>query len=119
MAVIRCKTGVRFRQFPPGLLRILEVLGQIALDGQALVPGLPNELVITSANDSEHLPTSRHYRDEALDIRCKSFPNQATKDIFCMTLRARLGPKFTVLHEYPGGEQEHVHIQVRKGGTYP
>jgi len=117
--MIVCKPGVIFKRFTPALVRILEALDSIALSGRALVPGMPEDLVITSANDSTHSPTSRHYRDEALDIRSKSFPTRASKDLFRMTLQARLGPKFTVLFENEGGEQEHFHAQVRKGGTYP
>lgn len=119
MSGLLVKEGVVFRRFTPGLLRILDALSSIALSGRALVPGMPDDLVITSANDSTHLPSSRHYRDEALDVRSKSFTTRAAKDIFAMTLRARLGPKFTVLFESEGTEHEHFHVQVRKGGTYP
>jgi hypothetical protein len=36
-----------------------------------------------------------------------------------MTVQARLGPKFAVLFEDKDTGNEHFHIQVRKGGTYP
>ncbi len=119
MATLVCKDDVRFRAFTPGLVRILSALDSIALSGPALVPGLPDELVITSANDSTHGPSSRHYKDEALDVRSRTFPNQASKDLFRMTLQSRLGPKFTVLLEGEHTANEHFHVQVKKGGTFP
>jgi len=117
--MIVVKPGVVFKRFTPALVRMLEALQSIGLSGRELVPGMPEDLVITSANDSTHGPGSRHYKDEALDLRSKSFPTRASKDIFRMTLQSRLGPKFSVLFENEGGEQEHFHCQVRKNGTYP
>jgi hypothetical protein len=119
MTEIHVKPGVVFKRFTPALIRMLGALESIALEGRGLVPGMPDELVITSANDGTHSALSRHYRDEALDVRTKSFPNRASKDQFRMALQCKLGPKFTVLLENEGGAQEHAHIQVRKGGTYP
>ena len=117
--MILVKSGVKFQRFTPALVRMLDVLDSITLSGRALVPGMPEDLVITSANDGAHMVGSRHYRDAALDIRSKTFPNLATKDLFCMVLRTRLGPKFTVLLENAGTDNEHAHIQVKKGGVYP
>lgn len=119
MSTIAVKEGATFRRITPALVRILEALVSIAMSGRALVPGMPDELVITSVNDSTHLPTSRHYRDEAMDLRSHSFPNRASKDTFLMTLQARLGPRFTVLFEGEHTEQEHFHVQPKKGTTYP
>lgn len=113
------KPGVTFKRFTPALIHILNVLLQITQEGRELVPGMPEDLVITSANDSTHQSNSRHYKDEALDIRSKSFPHRASKDLFRMNLQTRLGPKFTVLFEYEGQAQEHFHAQVKRGGTYP
>ena len=119
MGVIVVKPGAVFKRFTPGLVRMLEALMSIALSGRELVPGMPEDLVITSANDSTHGSGSRHYRDEALDVRSQSFTTRASKDIFRMTLQARLGEKFTVLFENEGTDSEHFHCQVRKGGSYP
>ena len=113
------KPGVTFKRFTPALIHMLNVLLQIAQEGRDLVPGMPEDLVVTSANDATHATTSRHYKDEALDIRSKSFPHRAAKDLLRMNLQARLGPKFTVLFENEGGAQEHFHCQVKRGGTYP
>lgn len=119
MTALLVKPGVTFKRFTPALVHILNTLLQITQEGRELVPGMPEDLVITSANDSTHAANSRHYRDEALDIRSKSFPHRAAKDLFRMNLQSRLGPKFTVLFENENGPQEHFHAQTRKGGTYP
>lgn len=119
MSALVVKTGAVFHRFTPALVHMLNVLLQMAQEGRDLVPGMPEDLVITSAHDSTHAATSRHYKDEALDLRSKSFPHRAAKDLFRMNLQSRLGPKFTVLFENEGQAQEHFHVQVKKGGTYP
>lgn len=116
MSVVTCKTGVRFKGFTPGLCRLLTVLTELASEGGA---DLPAALVITSANDSTHGPTSRHYRNEAIDIRSKNFTSHAAKLQFRADYEARLGPKFRVLMESVGTPNEHFHAQIKKGGTYP
>lgn len=75
-------------------------------------------LVITSANDGQHMPTSRHYRDEALDIRSKTFASNAGKYRFRSDFERALGPQFRVILEGLGTENEHFHAQVRKGHEY-
>ena len=114
MSVLRVKQGVVFKAFTPALLRILGALESIATQGRTAVPGLPDDVVITSANDGTHMVGSSHGRDEALDIRSKSFPNKATKQQFEWELKARLGPLFTVLFEYEGTEREHWHVQRKQ-----
>ena len=66
MAILVCKPTVRFSVFTPTLLRLLRGVYTVArtLD-------TPSEVVITSANDSQHSPQSRHYLNEALDLRVK------------------------------------------------
>lgn len=104
---MRCKPSVRFKAFTPALLRILRAVHTVA-------PGS----VITSANDSTHGPHSRHYTDEAIDLRTKDLPTLQAKKDLAAALRAELGPAFTVLFESPGGEQEHLHLQPKKGTSY-
>ena len=119
MSEIHVKAGVIFKRFTPALIRMLGALDSIALSGVASVPGLPDVITITSANDGKHAENSRHYKDEALDVRSKNFPTRASKDLFRMQLGCRLGPKFTVLLESEHQANEHLHVQVRKNGTYP
>lgn len=113
MAGLACKPSVRFKAFTPALLRILRGVWTVA---QSCVD-VP-EVVITSANDSTHGPTSRHYANEAVDLRSKSFPSVTAKQKFGALLKAELGPAFTVLFEGAGTPNEHWHIQPKKGTTY-
>jgi len=105
--MITCTPSVRFRAFPPAMLRILAALQRVCPD-----------IVITSANDATHAPTSRHYTHEALDLRTRTLPSEAAKRQLAAQLRADLGPAFTVLYEDPGGPNQHLHIQPRKGTVY-
>jgi hypothetical protein len=70
-------------------------------------------LVITSANDSTHKANSKHYSNEALDVRSKSF-GAAARSLFIDALRKELGTAFTVLYECDGTPNAHLHIQVAK-----
>jgi hypothetical protein len=113
MARLTVKSSVRFKAFPPAMLRMLMGLYAVA----ASIDDVP-ELVITSANDSTHSPNSRHYRDEALDIRVHNFPTEAARRRLAATVRDVMGPQFTVLYEAAGTPQAHVHIQVKRAHTY-
>ena len=82
------------------------------------------QLVVTSINDNgprggghSRRPKSRHYSDEAIDLRTHTIPASqrvAVRD----WLQARLGGQFTVLLEDPNLPNEHLHIQVRKGHVF-
>lgn len=114
--MVICKSSVRFKRFTPAMMALLNTLYAVDLGKLA---GQPEDLVITSANDSGHMATSRHYRDEALDVRSKSFASVAAKRAFRAHLEAQLGPQFRVLLEQLGTPNEHFHCQVRKGMTFP
>lgn len=113
--MVICKSGVTFRGFPPAMVHMLTVL-RVASEAHQEVPD--KTLVITSANDSTHAQGSRHYSNEALDVRSKSFKTGADKHSFRSKLAADLGEQFTVLLEGEGEAQEHFHIQVRKGHVF-
>ena len=113
--MVICKASVRFKRFTPAMLALLHALD--AAD-RNFVDGQPTDLVITSANDATHGPKSRHYTDEAVDVRSKTFPAQ-TKAVFRAALERALGPKFRVLYEGAGTPNEHFHCQVRRGMAYP
>lgn len=79
----------------------------------------PENLTITSINDGVHSPNSRHYTDEAIDIRTHNFESTEQKRIFASRLEEYLGvTKFRVLLENVGQSNEHIHVQVRKGETF-
>lgn len=113
MAGVSCKPGVRFKAFTPALLRILRGVWAVAQS----CPDV-SDVVITSVNDSTHGERSRHYTNEAVDLRSQSFPSGVAKQRFAAALRAELGPAFTVLFEGAGTSNEHWHVQPRKGTTY-
>lgn len=113
MAALTCKPSVRFKAFTPALLRLLRGVWTVAL-GCTDVP----EIVITSANDSTHGEGSRHYSNEALDLRVHNFLSGEARGRFVAALRAELGPAFTVLLEAAGTSNAHIHCQPKKGTSY-
>lgn len=129
MSMITCKPGVRLRTLSPALVWIFRVLDRYVRSNTYL----PMEIVITSINDGEHLPTSRHYSNEAIDIRSINFDNPKNKERFRSELEHALNSdsalvapvttnRFRVLLENPGANTattaEHFHIQVAKGKTF-
>jgi hypothetical protein len=84
----------------------------------------PNEITISSINDSLHGKGSRHYLNEAVDIRSKNFSTREAKLHFVARMNALLNchpedpAKFSVLFENEGAPEEHFHIQVKKGQSF-
>lgn len=119
--MILFKDGVRIKRLTPALMRILTVLFQE--DAKPAMLGrfarLPDDLVVTAIADGKHLPTSRHYTDEAIDLRTHNFPSRDARREFRQYLAAALGDQFTVMFEDAGTSNEHIHIQPKKGTTYP
>lgn len=113
MARLICKPTVRFKAFTPALLRILRGVYTLAVTVDT-----PADIVITSANDSTHSPTSQHYQDAAIDLRTHNFPSETARLKFAAQLRAELGPAFTVLYEGAGTPNAHLHVQPKKGTVY-
>lgn len=107
------RTGVRVQEFTPALLHIL-VRTERFVDTLVEV----DEVVITSINDSRHGAGSRHYTNEALDIRTHNWPSRESVRWFRRALEEQLGLQFRVLLEDEGTKNEHLHVQVRKGHTY-
>lgn len=127
MIPITCKNNVRLKALTPTLAWIFYVLDGFVRHSGAKY--LPTELVITSIYDGEHLPDSRHYRGQAIDIRSKNFAKTSDKLLFRRELENALnthplalaqgvGNSFRVLLENPEGDNEHFHVQVRKGGEF-
>lgn len=71
----------------------------------------PTDWVITSINDGKHLENSKHYKDQAIDLRSKSFSNPLD---FKELLEVHLGERFAVLLENHKEVNEHFHIQVKR-----
>ena len=75
----------------------------------------PDDIVITSVNDGAHMAGSKHYKNQAVDIRSKNFMSNADKHLFCARLGNWLGETYTVLFENVGLDNEHFHVQLKKG----
>ena len=117
MVPIRPKgTSVVLNTEMPAIAYLLDALSLMARDPSLV---LPRELVITSGNDSQHSPNSRHYRYEAIDIRSQNFPTLASKRAFRARYEQVLGERFRVLLEGVGTPNEHFHAQVRMGQVFP
>lgn len=112
--IIHFKSNVRFKRWTKALNEMITA-SDIIMNRYEWIP----ELIITSVNDSVHNKNSRHYKDEAIDIRSKNFKNLQDKLMFKSALADELGPKFTVLLEGLDTPNEHFHVQVKKGETFP
>ena len=119
--MIAFKAGVWLKQTNKALVFICHCI----LHAHSLSSRVPKVLVITSINDGRHSKNSRHYTDEAIDLRSKNFPSKNSKFTFRRFLEEELNslsgykePKFRVLLEYLGKPNEHFHIQVKKGETF-
>ena len=95
----------------------MELTGRSAATAITLGGKAGATITYTSINDSTHVKGSRHYTNEALDLRSKNFRREH-KPLFREHLQSRLGPQFTVLLEHEGGTDEHYHVQVKRGTTY-
>jgi hypothetical protein len=115
MTRLLCKPGVTFGGFSRALLRVLDVLDQVA--GLEL-PGVPPAITVTAGSNGTHAPHSAHYRFEAVDVRTKDFASAAAKTAFTDLVRRQLGPTFFVDLEMVGMDSEHLHVQLRKGQSY-
>lgn len=65
----------------------------------------PFDIVITSGTDSKHMPGSRHYSGDALDLRRSNIPPKWL-DRYLTQLRGRLGSDYDVVLEH-----DHIHVE--------
>lgn len=115
--MVRFKSAnVRARFHRPAIAYMLAVLSRLDRElHETHAAPYTGDLVVTSINDSTHGKTSRHYVDEAIDIRTHNFRGRADKRAFREVYEADLGWQFRVLLEAEGTPNEHLHAQVRKG----
>ena len=71
---------------------------------------LDTNVFITSGNDSKHMPGSKHYSNEALDVRSKNF-NISIRNKLIKIINRRLGKNYQVIMEDDGKPNEHIHIE--------
>jgi len=66
---------------------------------------------ITSANDGKHMKTSKHYSNEAFDLRVRNVEGQHPAVVkWCIRMREKLGPDYDVIYGDPQ-HRSHVHIE--------
>ncbi|SRR6266568_1222032 len=110
--IVKVKQGVLFTTIAPGGFCILS-----AIQRTCIAKGY--DLTITSACDGEHSgPNDPHHRGEAFDLRTNDLNVDQKTDIL-KTIIMYLGDKFYAFLESPNTPNEHIHIQVAKGTTYP
>jgi len=111
--VVRVKPGVQFTVIAPGGFRILEALNMTA-------SMVEFDLTITSACDGEHSgPDDPHHRGEAYDLRSHDLQPFQKRHVLD-TIQSQLPPeRFYAFLEAADTDNEHFHIQVKKGTTYP
>jgi len=97
--MLRVKAGVTPRN--------LVIAAAVANTAQAL----EIDATITSGTDGKHMPTSRHYTGEALDVRSRNM-KPALRAVFVTHLRDRLGKSYQVVEE-----KDHIHIEYDPQGT--
>lgn len=108
MSVVRVKDGVLFTKIAPGGFRILAAIDNASSH---------EDLVITSACDGEHSgPNDPHHRGEAYDVRTYDLND---KQGVLEAIQQFLGDRFYAFLESPDTDNEHIHIQVKKGTTFP
>ena len=128
MNVLRCKDGVVFNVPPtPAGMKILSALVQVANH-------LQHDLTITSWNDGAHSgPTDPHHLGSAGDVRTSDVPDKDALlwnlALYLCEMEAEDTPLlkdggyvtkyFFLWIEDAGQPNEHLHVQLRKGMTYP
>ncbi|SRR5579871_289580 len=112
MGVVKVKDGVQFSVIAPGGFRILGAIDKTAA-------AFPCDLYITSGCDGMHSgPNDPHHRGEAYDIRSHDLQPDVKAQVLAL-IQKLLGDRFYAFLESPGTDNEHIHIQVKKGTTYP
>ena len=116
--VVRVKPGVQFATIAPGGFRILAAF-------ESAADRIAHDITITSGTDGEHSgPDDPHHRGEAYDIRTHDLPDallclNAIKDYLAIPEDQQEGSRFFAWIEQAGTDNEHIHVQVRKGTVYP
>jgi len=107
---IRVKEGVQFTRIAPGGFRILAALEDCA-------DRIFHDLTVTSACDGAHSGSDDpHHKGEAYDVRSHDLPD---KNLALSYIQEFLGDRFFAFLEDATEDNEHIHVQVKKGTVYP
>ncbi|WP_081881022.1 RHS repeat-associated core domain-containing protein [Ghiorsea bivora] len=111
--LIKVKPGANVSGLVPEIINTYPVI-----DGAVRNYSSYDEGVITSGNDSKHKRNSKHYSNEAVDIRGKIFSDQTMRDI-ADEIRRKLGPDYDVIPEFfPNNPvNDHIHIEYDPKGS--
>lgn len=111
MPVLMSKPGVLFTVIAPAGFQILT-----AINRAAVIIG--HDITVTSACDGEHSgPDDPHHRGEAYDFRTHDLPD---KNLALATIKSLLDyDKFFAWIEDEDTPNEHIHVQLRHGMSYP
>lgn len=128
---VRVKPGVLFTSIAPAGFRLLGAI-------ESTARALRVELTITSACDGVHSgPDDPHHCGEAYDVRTHGFTDPVKDTIVFAIIRACAEPgaglpepipgiarsratsRFFGFVENPGAPDEHIHVQLRRGRSYP
>ncbi|SRR5258706_13135714 len=111
--VVRTKAAVLFTLIAPGGFRILSAIDQTAQK-------LDCDLIITSACDGTHSgPDDPHHRGEAYDVRSHDLSTEQKDRVLAQIMTILGWDHFYGFLEAPGTDNEHFHVQVKKGTVYP
>lgn len=111
---VRVKPGVKFDVIAPAGFRILSALDRASV-------AFVHDITITCGSEA-HPPTDPHSTGEAYDIRTNDLAPADVPELASYLTRA-LGGAFTVIIESPATNPKatgaHIHIQRKKGTTFP
>ncbi len=106
------KDGVVFHRITAEMRRVM-----VAAEVVWLELGLPREPTITSAADGKHMAGSKHYQDQALDIRIWQLRGNGTSkerrvELAASKLSRTLGRDYDVVVE-----SDHIHVEYDPKGS--
>lgn len=96
--------GVCFKKIYPEFLPYIITIGAIYYQH------FGKFMLITSANDSQHLSISRHYQGKAIDIRTHD-QDPVKVVLFVEALKQLLEPALDIVWEDKGKPNEHLHVE--------
>lgn len=102
MKPLKIKNGVHIngRHFDHDIRIMLDI-------ARITSPALEDDTVwVTSANDSKHMTTSKHYSNEAFDIRTRNLINSEDAKIWVFRMQENLGDDYDVVLE-----RDHLHLE--------
>jgi hypothetical protein len=98
--MLRTKSDVRFEVITPALLLIMGALDRISREARV-------DIYITAGTDGKHMPNSKHYTGEAVDVRVANL-SPAQRELVVFELKQQLGPAYDVILEK---NPPHIHVE--------